>query len=36
MNFKKDILLIDTEFSGFDIDKHEILQLSAVLLDKKL
>jgi len=35
MNFKKDILLIDTEFSGFDIKKHEILQLSAVLLDKK-
>lgn len=35
MNFKKDILLIDTEFSGFDLGKHEILQLSAVLLDKK-
>src|SRR6185369_6547606 len=35
MNFKKDILLIDTEFTGFDINKHELLQLSAVLLDKK-
>ena len=35
MDFKKDILLIDTEFSGFDLQKHEILQLAAVLLDKK-
>ena len=35
MNFKKDILLIDTEFSGFDIKKHELLQLSGVLLDRK-
>jgi len=35
MNFKRDILLIDLEFSGFDIKKHEILQLAAVLLDKK-
>ncbi len=35
MNFKKDILLIDCEFSGFDTQKHEILQLAAVLLDKK-
>ncbi|HYV33447.1 MAG TPA: 3'-5' exonuclease, partial [Candidatus Limnocylindria bacterium] len=35
MNFKKDILLIDTEFSGFDLQKHEILQIAAVLLDKK-
>jgi DNA polymerase III epsilon subunit-like protein len=35
MNFKKDILLIDTEFTGFDLNKHELLQLSAVLLDKK-
>ncbi|MFI5205512.1 MAG: exonuclease domain-containing protein, partial [Candidatus Paceibacterales bacterium] len=36
MNFKRDILLIDTEFSGFDINKHEILQIAAVLLDKKI
>ena len=35
MNFKKDILLIDTEFAGFDIKKHDLLQLAAVLLDKK-
>ncbi len=34
-NFKKDILLIDTEFSGFDEKKHELLQLAGVLLDKK-
>lgn len=35
MNFKRDILLIDLEFSGFDLAKHEILQIAAVLLDKK-
>lgn len=35
MNFKRDILLIDLEFSGFDLQKHEILQIAAVLLDKK-
>lgn len=35
MNFKKDILLIDTEFTGFDLQKHELLQLAGVLLDKK-
>lgn len=35
MNFKHDILLIDTEFSGFDLQKNEILQIGAVLLDKK-
>lgn len=35
MNFKKDILLIDTEFSGFNDKKHELLQLAGVLLDKK-
>ena len=36
MNFKKDILLIDTEFSGFDVPKkHDLLQIAAVLLDKK-
>ena len=34
-NFKKDILLIDTEFSGFDLKKHELLQIAAILLDKK-
>ena len=35
MNFKKDILLVDTEFTGFDLQKHELVQLAAVLLDKK-
>jgi DNA polymerase-3 subunit epsilon len=36
MNFHKDILLIDTEFSGFDFPKkHDLLQIAAVLLDKK-
>lgn len=35
MNFKRDILLIDLEFSGFDIKQHEILQIAGVLLDKK-
>ncbi len=35
MNFHKDILLIDTEFTGFDLRKHEIVQVAAVLLDKK-
>ncbi|MDR3642212.1 MAG: 3'-5' exonuclease [Candidatus Doudnabacteria bacterium] len=36
MDFKRDILLIDTEFSGFDVPKkHDLLQIAAVLLDKK-
>ncbi|HVY67620.1 MAG TPA: 3'-5' exonuclease [Patescibacteria group bacterium] len=35
MNFKKDILLIDTEFSGLDPKRHDLLQLAAVLLDRK-
>jgi DNA polymerase III subunit epsilon len=36
MDFHKDILLIDTEFSGFDFPKrHDLLQIAAVLLDKK-
>ena len=35
MDFKRDILLIDLEFSGFDLQKHEVLQIAAVLLDKK-
>ncbi len=36
MNFHKDLLLIDTEFSGFDVPKkHDLLQIAAVLLDKK-
>jgi DNA polymerase III subunit epsilon len=35
MNFKKDILLIDLETTGLDASKQEIIQLAAVLLDKK-
>lgn len=35
MNFKKDLLLIDLETTGLDADRHEIIQLAAVLLDKK-
>lgn len=35
MDFKKDILLIDTELTGLDAEKHEIIQLAAVLLDRK-
>lgn len=35
MDFKKDILLIDTEFSGFDVKNHDLLQIAAVLLDRK-
>jgi DNA polymerase-3 subunit epsilon len=36
MNFKRDILLIDTEFSGFNFPKkHDLLQIAAVLLDRK-
>lgn len=35
MNFKKDLLLIDLETTGLDAAKQEIIQLSAILLDKK-
>jgi len=35
MNFKKDILLVDLETTGLNADTHEIIQLAAVLLDKK-
>jgi DNA polymerase-3 subunit epsilon len=33
--FHKDILLVDLEFTGLDARKHDIIQLAAVLLDKK-
>ena len=33
--FKKDILLIDIESTGLDVTRHEIIQLAAILLDKK-
>ena len=36
MNFKKDLLLIDLETTGLDAGKHEIIQIAAILLDKKL
>jgi DNA polymerase III epsilon subunit-like protein len=35
MDFHKDILLIDLECTGLDSSKHEIIQIAAVLLDKK-
>lgn len=35
MDFKKDILLIDLETTGLDVEKHEIIQIAAVLLDRK-
>ena len=35
MDFKRDILLVDTEFTGFDLEKNELLQIAGVLLDKK-
>src|SRR5690242_57087 len=33
--FNKDLLLIDIESTGLDDGRHEIIQLAAVLLDKK-
>ncbi len=33
--FNRDILLIDTEATGLNMNKHELIQLAAVLLDKK-
>lgn len=35
MHFSKDLLIIDIEASGLDVAKHEMIQLAAVLLDKK-
>ena len=35
MDFKKDILLIDSELTGLDAEKHGLVQLAAVLLDRK-
>ncbi len=35
MDFKKDLLIIDTELTGLDAEKHEIIQLAGVLLDRK-
>jgi|SRR3989338_4342077 len=33
--FSKDLLIIDLETTGLDLDKHEIIQIAAVLLDRK-
>lgn len=33
--FKKDLLLFDLECTGLDVTKHEIIQIAAILLDKK-
>lgn len=33
--FKHDLLMMDLEFSGVDDNKHEIIQIAGVLLDKK-
>jgi DNA polymerase-3 subunit epsilon len=33
--FKKDLLVLDIESTGLDFHKHEIIQMAAVLLDKK-
>ncbi|QQS22543.1 hypothetical protein IPM19_02830 [bacterium] len=33
--FNKDILIIDVEATGVDFNKHELLELAGVLLDKK-
>ncbi len=33
--FNKDILLIDLEFTGLDPKRHDIIQIAAVLLDKR-
>lgn len=35
MNFHKDLLVLDLEMTGLDPAKHEIIQIGAVLLDKK-
>src|SRR3989344_6972807 len=34
-NFKKDLLLVDLEATGLDANRHEIIQIAAVLLDRK-
>lgn len=33
--FNKDILIVDIEATGVDVNKHEMIQLAAILLDKK-
>ncbi|MBI3231711.1 MAG: 3'-5' exonuclease [Candidatus Doudnabacteria bacterium] len=36
MDFKKDLLIVDLETTGLDAARHEIIQLGAVLLDRKI
>jgi DNA polymerase III epsilon subunit-like protein len=33
--FNKDLLMIDVEATGVDYEKHELIELAAVLIDKK-
>lgn len=33
--FNKDLLIVDVEATGVDFNKHELIELGAVLLDKK-
>jgi DNA polymerase III epsilon subunit-like protein len=33
--FNKDLLVLDIESTGIDVTKHEIIQLAAILIDKK-
>lgn len=33
--FNKDLLMLDIEATGINVTKHEIIQLAAILLDKK-
>lgn len=33
--FNKDLLLLDLEMTGTDANRHEIIQIAAILLDKK-
>lgn len=35
INFNKDLLVIDLEMTGLDVNKHEIIQIAGILLDKK-
>ena len=33
--FNKDLLVLDIEATGVDFSKHELIQIAAILLDKK-
>lgn len=34
-HFKKDLLIVDLETTGLDASRHEIIQIGAILLDRK-